>query len=137
MPVRTSESQGGDAVDQRDFYRSFFGIHPFITESSRSMIRLIDRLNAEFPITDVWLLTSHTRLTLMNAPTYDAGEGPVTIEDIRGDEHLLLFKIPAPDSSPSSEPTRTRTKAIGLEEAIRSIKTAMRASGGWKDSPEL
>jgi hypothetical protein len=138
MPIHTSQSQGGEAVDRRDFYRR-------IVESSDSsvgaagaqaMIRLIDRLDAEFPHTDIWLLTSHHHLVLMDASTWDAGDWLVTVQGVLGDEHYLSYRMPAA-VSPCPRGTEVHTTAIGIDQAVAFIKMAMRESGGWINSSEL
>ena len=138
MAVRTSESHGGDAVDKRDFYRRIIesSSSPDSAKSAQGMIRLIDHLDAEFPVTDIWLLTSHNHLVLMDAPTYDGGEWLVTIQGILGAEHLLSYAMPARESA-FSQPAEVHTSAMEIEQAIEFIKIAMRSSGGWPGSPEL
>ena len=123
-------------MDKRDFYRRIIEADPSDSKNAQAMIRLIDRLDAEFPTTDVWLLTSHYHLILMDAPTYDGGEWLVTIQGTMGEEHLLSYLLPARDS-PFSRPSQVHTTAMGLDQAVEFIKIAMRSSGGWPGSPEL
>ena len=136
MPVRTSESHGGDAVDKRDFYRRRIEANPSNSENARAMIQLIDRLDAGFPTTDVWLLTSHHHLILMDAPTYDGGDWLVTIQGCFSGDYWMSYLIPA-HQSPFPRPSEVHTTAQGIDQAVEFIKIAMRESGGWKDSPEL
>jgi hypothetical protein len=138
MPIHTSQSQGGESVDRRDFYRRIAesSDSTVSTSSAEAMIRLIDRLDVEFPTTDIWLLTSHYSLILMDVPTFDAGDWLVTVQGVFGDEHLLSYKMP--DAvSPFPRGTEVHTTAIGIEQTIAFIRTAMRESGGWINSTEL
>ena len=125
-------------MDKRDFYRRLAATssHSFSVELAEGMIRLIDRLEAEFPVTHVRLLTSHHSLILMDAPTYDGGAWLVTIRHISGEEHSLSYAMPARES-PFPRPAEAHVSAIGIEQAVEFIKVAMRASGDWPGSPEL
>ncbi len=138
MPVHTSRSQGGDACDQRDFYREMASTasSPVIAAGYLAMVRLIDRLDSEFRTTPIWLLTSHHHLVLMDSPTYDGGDCLVSIRSIVGDEHFLSYRMPE-HLCPFSRPASVETTAVGLDQAIAFIRIAMKASGGWTDSPEL
>jgi hypothetical protein len=138
MPIHTSQSQGGDTVDRRDFYRRIAATASSSVDSAgaEAMIRLIDRLDSEFPTTDIWLLTSHYTLVLMDVPTYDEGEWLVSIQTILGDEHYLSYRMPQ-GVSPFPRATEVHTTAIGLDQAIAFIRIAMIASGGWGSSTEL
>jgi len=138
MPVHTSQSQGGEAVDRQDFYRQIVesSDSSVSTSGAEAMIRLIERLDVEFPTTDIWLLTSHQHLVLMDVSTYDAGDWLVTVQGVLGDEHFLSYRMP--DAvSPFPRGTEVHTTAIGIDQAITFIRIAMRGSGGWINSTEL
>ena len=68
MPVHTSRSQGGEAYDQRDYYREMASTasSPVIANGYLAMVRLIDRIDSEFRTTPIWLLTSHDHLGGVN-----------------------------------------------------------------------
>lgn len=131
-------SQGGEACDQRDFYRQIASSasSPVVTDGAAAMIQLIDRLDAEFRTTAIWLLTSHHHLVLMDSPTYDGGDWLVFIRGIIGAEYRVSYRMPS-DISPFPRATEVHTTAIGLDQAIAFIKIAMRKAGGWPDSTEL
>jgi hypothetical protein len=109
---------------------------PVIAAGYLAMVRLIDRLDSEFRTTPIWLLTSHHHLVLMDSPTYDGGDWLVSIRSIVGDEHFLSYRMPE-HLCPFSRPASVETTAVGLDQAIAFIRIAMKASGGWTDSPEL
>jgi hypothetical protein len=138
MPVYTSRSQGGDAYDQRDFYREMAATasSPVIANGYLDMVGLIDRINEEFITTPIWLLTSHHHLVLMDSPDYDGGDWLVSVRSIVGQEYFLTYRMPD-HICPFSRSTSVETSALGLEQAIQYIRIAMKASGGWTDSPEL
>jgi hypothetical protein len=138
MPIHTSQSQGGEAVDRRDFYRRIIesSDSSVSTSGAQAMIGLIDRLDVEFPSTDIWLLTSHQSLILMDASAYDAGDSLVTVQGVLGDEHYLSYRMPD-EASPFPRMAEVHTSAIGIDQAIAFIRIAMRESGGWINSTEL
>jgi hypothetical protein len=138
MPVYTSRSQGGDQCDQRDFYREMAesAPSPILSDGYLAMVRLIDRLDSEFAATNIWLLTSHHHLVLMDSPTYDGGEWLVSVRSIVGQEYFLSYRMPD-QICPFPRNTSVETTAVGLDQAIAFIKIAMRASGGWPDSTEI
>ena len=135
MPVYTSNSQGGEKVDQRDYYRDRIREtdEDWRKRSFNSIIDFIDRIAAEFPRTDIWLLTSHDRLVLMDVPEYDAGDWLVTLEKVLITEFHFRYKIPCPPI-PSAG---VQFIARGVDEAVARLKIAMKESGGWSGSPDL
>lgn len=135
MPVISSNSQGGASVDQRDFYRKAIETEESEVqrESHTRMISLIDRIDAEFPETEIWVLTSHYRLVLMDVPQYDLGDWLVIVERILGFEYDFSYRL----LNPPFPGARVHGVARELEEAVRLIKVAMRESGGWTASKEL
>ena len=134
MPVVTSDSQGGSEVDQRDFFREEIktGTNEMRRESCRRMVALIDRIDAEFPDTTIWLLTSHHRLVLMDSPVYET-DWLVIIESILANEYYFSYRL----VDPPFPGARVHGVAREIEEAMRLIKLAMRESGGWIMSKEL
>jgi hypothetical protein len=100
------------------------------------MIELIDRLDSDFPSTDIWLLTSHYRLILMDSATYDGGTWLVTVQSILGDEYSLSYRMPD-TLSPFPRGAEVHATARGIDEALAFIRIAMRESGGWPTSREL
>jgi hypothetical protein len=138
MPVHTSRSQGGEAYDQRDFYREMASSapSPVLATGYLAMVNLIDRLDSEFRTTIIWLLTSHHHLVLMDAPAYDDGEWLVSIRSIVGQEHFLSYRMPA-EICPFPRPASVEVTALGLDQAIAFLRIAMKESGGWAGSTEL
>jgi hypothetical protein len=100
------------------------------------MILLIDRLEIEFSETDIWLLTSHDRLVLMDSPTYDGGDWLVIVHSILGEEHNISYRMPH-SVSPFPRGAEVHATARGLVEAVAFVRIAMRESGGWPTSTEL
>jgi hypothetical protein len=135
MPVFTSDSQGGESADQRDYYRGRIEDtdEDWRKRSFTSIIEFIDRLEAEFPHTDIWLLTSHDRLVLMDAVEYDSGDWLVSIEKVMITEFHFRYKMPDPPIPNAG----VQFIARGVDEAITRVKIAMRESGGWEGSPDL
>ena len=135
MPVFTSNSQGGESVDQRDYYRSRIQDteEDWRKRSFASIIEFIDRLEAAFPETNIWLLTSHDRLVLMDSPEYDAGDWLVSIEKVNITEFHFRYKMPNPPIPHAG----VQFIARGVDEAIARVKIAIRESEGWTDSQDL
>jgi hypothetical protein len=135
MPVFTSNSQGGETADQRDYYRDRIRHtdEDWRKRSFNSIIEFIDRLEADFPRTEIWLLTSHDRLVLMDAPEYDAGDWLVTVEKVLITEFHFRYKMPKPPIPNAG----VQFIARGVDEAVTRLKIAMKESGGWSHSPDL
>jgi hypothetical protein len=136
MPVHKSQGHGGDVEDIRNGYRNRAERDEYNPEGSAAMVGLIDRLDAGFPGTDIWLLTSHYHLVLMDAPTWDAGDWLVTVQGVRDDEYFMSYLMPR-SLSPFPRPAEVHTTAKGIDQAMECIRTAMRESGGWITSTEL
>ena len=133
MTVRTSITQG---TDVRDHYRIEPDASHFIRASRTAMIQLIDRIESEFRRTDVWLMTSHDRLVLMNKPACDGAPWHVMVASIIGQDHEICHRIPAA-KSPYPNGAWVHANARNSDEAVQYLKIAMRESEGWPPGPEL
>ena len=95
MPVRCSESQGGgDGRNLTGFYTPEPDALPGTVKGFAAMRRLIERLCDELVHTDVWLLTSHDRLVLMDSEEYDEGDWHVMISAYDSCVSIT-FKLPS------------------------------------------
>jgi len=135
MPIFRSKPQGGGAgLNLREFYTPEEDTRDDLRESYASMRSFIERLDAEFKETEIWLITSHDRLVLMDVPEYDQGDWHVTISAL-GEEFSISYLLPEIDSPlPYSEVQAT---AHGLDAAFRYAVVAMANTGGWNQSQEL
>ena len=135
MPIFRSKSQGGGAeLSLREFYTPEEDTRDDLRESYASMRSFIERLDAEFKEADIWLLTSHARLVLMDVPEYDQGNWHVTISAL-GEEFFISYQLPEMDSPlPYSE---VHAAALGLDAAFRYVVVAMANTGGWNQCQEI
>jgi len=132
MPLVRSESQGGGDVDRH--YHDSEEYRDDIRESRAAMRELLPALNAALPETMVWGLTSHDRLLLMSTPEYDASEPHVMIQHYCKQFHMEYYP---PDGDLPIPGAHVGFRGCDVPETVRLIKTAMSASKGWSDSPDL
>ena len=120
--------------EARDLYVKWKKEYPIEARRCEATIRIIDRLELEFPNTDVFLGTSHMRLFLTNRKS----DGPmyVILEYVMGERYDLSYRMP-PAKSPYPSWCQVHSSAEGFEEAMEFIKIGMRESEGWPDSKDL
>ena len=106
------------------------------------MILLIDRLDQVFRTTDIWLMTSHGWLVLLDSSD-SFGRARVTIYSMSFIEFRIGYSVPDSGNPFSSLAdsydieTTLATTVSEIDQAIEHIRTAMRATGGWPQSVEV
>jgi hypothetical protein len=105
----------------------------FHIDNYSNYIDLINLINSLFQETNIWCLTSHRRLVLMN--TDDWQSNWFVIIAVSSSEFYFEYLIPT-EVSPWKN-AYVKGVAKSLEEAKIYLLTSMKESQGWKDSIEL
>ena len=135
MPIYANQNPMSKVHDEaRDLYVKWKEEGPVQARRCEATIQIIDRLELEFPNTDIFLGTSHMRLFLTNQKS--DGQMHVILEDAMGDLFELSYLMPRA-KSPFPSWCRIHSSAEGFEEAMEFIKIAMRESEGWPDSKDF
>jgi hypothetical protein len=132
MPLRRSPAQKRQSLDE--FYAEVQDWDdPGSSKGGSQMRKIIKSLDAEFPSTHIWGLTSHVHLLLQASPDYAA---PWFVSVVSyGDEITVEYRLPAVEAPWQDAVVRGVTRVV--ETSIAFIRTAIVRSGGWPSSLEL
>jgi len=109
-------------------------IYPAMKIQSTNMIEMINLINQSFIVTQIWGLTSHSRLVLLSENNWDS-RYHVVIENIGDDGFYFEYLIPD-NKSPWKNGT-VKGYAPSLQESKKYLAIAMNESEGWKGNSEL
>jgi hypothetical protein len=131
MPIRRISEQTRGTLEE--FYRNASNEDPSIDTGS-GMLQLIDWINQQFRVSNIWALTSLNRLVLLNENNWQS-RWYVIIYNWSGSyfafEYLLpLSKQPWPDAM-------VRGETNSFDEATKYLLISMDESGGWNENEEL
>lgn len=107
--------------------------NPVWSSKSKLMIELINLINQTFVDTQIWGLTSHDRLVLLNENMWNS-RWHVIIESYGYKDYCFEYAIP--ESKSPWENGMVRGFAT-IAEARRYLIIAMNESEGWKGNEEL
>ncbi|GAB4030347.1 hypothetical protein [Spirosoma jeollabukense] len=133
MPLLRFSEQARLTVDE--FYQEMASnSSPYYVKVSQHMREFVKMVNVAFPQTELWVMTSHDQLILMNRDDYEADKLIVIHHDGANHYHFE-YKIPV-----SQQPwpdAYVKGYAGSLEEAQQRLIVCMHQSSGWPDSHEL
>ncbi len=102
-------------------------------ERRRNMLKFIEIINDNFKETEIWGLTSHSRLVLQTEDKWDS-EWFVIIEALG---HEYYFEYLLTDDKKPWENATVKGVTRNLADAKKYLLISMKESGGWKDNLEL
>ncbi len=133
MPIVRSDSQGGGDVCEH--YLPDGNCDECTAISMESMVRLIKAICDATPQTQIWALTSHYSLGLMNVPKYGQGKTLVVIH-LSLDNFFRIEYRPRDGLLPAPNPM-LHCNVRGIESAVQRVLVYLKASGGWPMSADL
>lgn len=133
MPIKRSSDQGSQTLEE--FYIDFLetSTNQYV-DIAKKMLKLIEMLNLTFKETQIWGLTSHTRLVIQSEDKWES-KWYVIVENVGTDDFYFSYLMPE-DKRPW-EDARVQGQAKSLEEAKFFMLIAMKESGGWEGNNEL
>ena len=102
-------------------------------ERGIGMLKLIEILDAAFPITRIWGLTSIGRLVLQTEDDWKSNW--FIIANCLGDEYCIEYLLP--ENKRPWPQAYVRGETRGIDEAEKYLFIAMKECGAWHDNPEL
>jgi hypothetical protein len=103
-------------------------------EIGYTMLAFLEMINTTFPETQLWGLTSHDRLVLLNND--DAYSNWWVIISCMGQKEIYFEYLVPAEKAPWPGAT-VRGTAGSLAEAKKYLLIAMKESGGWPNNREL
>ena len=133
MPIRRSSDQGSETLEEFYIQFSKTGTSQY-ADVAKKMLTLIEMINQTFKETQLWGLTSHTRLIIQSE---DSSESKwfVIIENVGTDDFYFSYLMPV-DKRPW-EGARVQGQAESIREARSFMLIAMKESEGWQGNIEL
>jgi hypothetical protein len=133
MKIKRYPEQSEDSLE--DFYRQISDNKAYDrTEVGKAMLQLLDALSEVFEQTQIWGVTSHARLVLLDDSGMPSG-GHVTISSPGFTFYTIEYLLPI-----AKQPWQNAQVTGGvdtLEKAIDYVLIAMRESEGWIGNKEL
>ena len=133
MPIKRSPDQENQTLEE--FYNKFLetGTNQYV-DIAKKMLALIEIINQTFKETQLWGLTSHTRLIIQSEDSSES-KGFVIIENVGTDDFYFSYLMPV-DKRPW-EGARVQGQAESIREARSFMLIAMKESEGWPGNIEL
>ena len=129
MPIIRCESQRKHGEGLLERYRGYLaGDSKDFKLLAETMISWVERLNEEFPVIDIFGLTSHERLVLIPQDDWTL-DWYVIIFGVKG-RYQIEYLLPQENVLQNEY---FKMKTDDFEEAIRMTKLGMKNSKGWPD----
>jgi hypothetical protein len=135
MPLLGNSKQNKDK-SLEDFYHDLKKdkSNPVWEKIGTDMLAFIEMINETFEQTEIWGLTSHSRLVLQTIDKWDA-EWFVIVNCIGSNEYYFEYLM-TDDKKPWDYAT-VKGVTQTLTDAKKYLLIAMKESGGWTDNEEL
>jgi hypothetical protein len=133
MPITRCSQQSNSSLEE--FYQEVSANKVYDpNDAGGAMIQLISVMNNLFKQTQIWGLTSHARLVLLNLDD-SASDWYVTVGSIGHNYYFFEYLLPINKQPWSNAQVKGETQS--LAQAENYLLIAMRESEGWVGNKEL